>query len=49
MAEIESLWEQGRPIPLELAPIALWHLFENPQPVEDKVILNSEEHLGDLF
>lgn len=49
MGEVEDLWGQGRLIPMELAPVALWHLFENPQPTEPKVILNSEEHLGAEF
>lgn len=49
MEEVEALWAQDQRIPLELAPIALWHLFETPQPVEDRVMLNSEEHLGEGF
>lgn len=49
MGEVESLWAEGKLVPLALAPIALWHLFENPQPTEELTMPQSEEALGDTF
>lgn len=49
MGEVEALWAEGRLVPLALAPIALWHLFENPQPTEELWIKGGEEDLGDSF
>lgn len=49
MGEVEGLWAEGKLIPLALAPIALWHLFENPQPTEELWIAGSEEALGEQF
>ena len=46
MPEVEALWSEGKKIPLDIAPIALWHLFDPPEPVENKVLPKSEEELG---
>lgn len=49
MGEVELLWAEGKLIPLALASVALWHLFENPQPIEEKWLPQSEEALGEAF
>ena len=49
MEEVEELWAEGKPIPLALAPIALWHLSEPLRPPEDLIMPSSEEDLGSEF
>lgn len=49
MENVERLWAEGHSIPLDLAPIALWHLFD-PQPGPEPYTLPfSEEALGGDF
>lgn len=49
MENVERLWAEGHPIPLALAPIALWHLWD-PQPgLEPMALPYSEEALGADF
>lgn len=49
MEQVNELWAEGKLIPLSLAPIALWHLFENPEPLEELFMPQSEEALGEQF
>ena len=46
---VEELLRRDLPVPLDLAPVALWHLVDPQGYAEEKVVPFSEEHLGERF